>query len=209
MAGTTTPAGAMPAADDATSSQTAGTEPGEPAATADAAIGDAGQRAIKAERTAAREALKRAEAAERELEALRTANLSEQEKRDKRLAELELKQTEWQRERQDMVLASSVERAAVKLGFADPDDALGLLDRSAIVFEDDGRPRNVERLLAELAKGKPYLLARRALGSADAGQLGAAPNPTTFSRAQLRDPEFFRAHKAEILRAQAEGRITG
>ncbi len=37
---------------------------------------------------------------------------------------------------------------------------------------------------------------------------GGSPPMATFTRAQLKDFTFFQAHKADILRAQAEGRIT-
>lgn len=35
-----------------------------------------------------------------------------------------------------------------------------------------------------------------------------AAKPTVYTAAQLNDPEFFQAHRADILKAYAEGRIT-
>ena len=57
----------------------------------------------------------------------------------------------------------------------------------------------------------PALFApRRPSGSADAGSgTSAGAPPTTFTRAQLRDPAFYRANKAAIQLAQQQGRITG
>jgi hypothetical protein len=214
----TTPAGAMPAAAGATPAQTppadqapaAQTPPATGAqATDDPSLGDAGKKALDAERDARRDAEKRAKAAEDELKKLKDASLSENERRDKRLADLERAETDWQRERQDLVLRSSVERQAVKLGFADPTDALGLLDRTSIEYEPDGSPRNVEQLLTALAKGKPYLLAqRRSAGSFDTGTGGGqSAAGRTYTRAELRDPKFYEANREDITKAAAEGRI--
>jgi hypothetical protein len=98
---------------------------------------------------------------------------------------------------------------AARLGFADPDDAMRLLDRATLEFEDDGSPRNVGTQLAALAKSKPYLLNIRPVGSFDTGLGGGRQSaPRTYTRAELRDPAFYAANRDDILRAQVEGRIT-
>ena len=108
-----------------------------------------------------------------------------------------------------MVLTMSVEREAARLGFADPADAIGLIDRSLVTFDDAGKPENVKALLGDLAKAKPYLIASRRFGSADSGSHGAPPPAAarTFTRTQLRDAAFYREHKTEIEAAMREGRI--
>jgi hypothetical protein len=205
-------AGATPVVAGATPAQTPPPTDASPAAPAPPAtgepdvLGDPGKRALdamKAERDAATRAAK---AAEKELQTLREAALSETEKRDKRLAELEGKEADWQREKQDLVLHSSVERAAAKIGFVDVSDAYGLLDRTAITFEDDGSPKNIDKLLTDLAKAKPYLVGRgRPLGSADAGVIGNPPHE--FLASQLNDRAFYQANQVAIMAAMRDGRI--
>jgi hypothetical protein len=224
MTADTTPAGATPVAGGATPPQST-PEPtgqsqapagGQPATGANgqdgaATLGDAGKRALEAERQAAKDWKAKAEANQRELEALRQAQMSDSEKRDARLADLERAQADWERERQDLVLERTVERQASKLGFADPADALGLLDRNALEFEADGNPRNVEAQLQALAKAKPYLLARTttSAGSWDAGTGGqtSASGSRIYTRQELRDPKFYADNQADIERALREGRI--
>lgn len=202
-------AGATPAVADATSTQTTGTEQDAQPAATDATLGDAGKRALEAERKTARDAQRRAEAAEKELQALKDAALSESEKRENRLAELEAERASWMTERQDIVLRSTIEREAAKAG-ADPELVLGslLLNRDAITFAD-GTPTNVPELVAGLVKSKPGLVGRPA-GSADlgTGTGGRSAAGQTFSRDQLRDPVFFAANRDDILAAQRAGRIT-
>lgn len=71
-----------------------------------------------------------------------------------------------------------------------------------------GKPMTVEALVAELAKAAPHLVRganREGAGSGSRPNTGgAAP---TFTRAQLADPAFYQANRAEIAKAIAEGRI--
>lgn len=203
-------AGATPVVADAMSAQTDPAQGAAEAATApDEQLGDSGRKALEAERKAAREATKRAEAAEKALADIRAAQMTESEKRDAELEVLRKAQSDWQRERNEMLLANTVERQASKLGFADPADALAMLDRTSIETGDDGRPANVDTLLSDLAKSKPYLLARRVTGSADASGSAVQPGLPTFTRAQLRDHAFFTEHRTEIEAALRAGRISG
>ncbi|MHB8398437.1 MAG: phage scaffolding protein [Candidatus Limnocylindrales bacterium] len=206
-----TPAQSDPVQTGSTGSQTGATQPATGSTThpGDSTLGDPGKRAIDSERTARAEAEKRAKSAEDELKKLRDANLSDAEKRDKRLVELEREQLTWQRERQEITLSSSVERIASRLGFADPADALGLLDHSAIEFEDTGAPKNLDALLGALLKAKPYLAAAssRASGSYDQGVRGGPQGGAIFTTTQVGDRAFWNANKDEIMRAMAEGRV--
>ena len=219
----TTPAGATPAVAGATPAQSAQAD-SSPADTGTAAtqsatdatastdaeqLGEGGRKALDAERKARTDAERRAKAAEGELEKLRTASLSEDERRTKRLADLEREQADWQRERQELILERSVERQAAKLGFIDPADAMALLDRSALEFDTDGSPRDVDRHLAALAKAKPHLLSQpRSSGSFDAGTGARGGTGTrTYTREQLKDPTFYAANRADIEAALREGRI--
>jgi hypothetical protein len=71
-----------------------------------------------------------------------------------------------------------------------------------------GKPMTVEALVAELAKAAPHLVRganREGAGSGSSPATGGgAP---TFTRAQLADPAFYQAHRAEIAKAIADGRI--
>jgi hypothetical protein len=178
----TTNAGATPAVEGATPSQQPpadgspanGTQPATGATEGDEALGEGGKSALEKERAAAREATKRAEKAERDLKVLQDASLSEQERRDKRLSELEGEKTAWETERQDWQTREAVTVTALRLGYADPADAYSLIDRSALEFDDNGKPRNVDKLLSDLIAAKPYLAgSSRPGGSFDGGPRGA------------------------------------
>lgn len=223
MTDQTTPGGAMPPAAGATPTQTppapagtasstSATQPATGAATTgDDGLGDKGKKALEEERKARRDAEQAARDAQTELEKLRTANLSEEERRTKRLSDLEREQSDWARERQELLLERGVERAAAKLGFADPADAMGLLDRTTLEFDKEGHPRNLDQQLQALAKAKPYLLGQRAAGSFDTGT-GSGTRPAAgriYTRQELRDTTFFAANRDDILLAQRQGRIRG
>jgi hypothetical protein len=220
-----TSAGATPVVAGATPTQTAqpnstsastgtdGTQPATGAATGtdDGALGDAGHKALESERQARRDAERKAKATQDELDKLKAASLSDEEKRQKRLADLEREQADWQRERQEFLLERAVQGSAAKLGFVDPTDAVALLDRSSLEYETDGTPRNLDQQLTALAKAKPHLLApARVAGSFDTGTAGGRQAAKRiYTLADLRDPTFFQANQKDILLARQEGRIQG
>lgn len=133
-------------------------------------------RTIRAQRERERELEKRVKELERIVREHEDAKLSEQERLSKRLDELTAAQATWERERADLVrerqeLVTSYEvrlaasRAVtdksgniVRAPFIDPDDAMAHINPADIEFDEDGRPTNVEQLLTDLAKRKPYLL---------------------------------------------------
>jgi len=108
----------------------------------------------------------RAEAAEyrkrlRELEgkvkADEEAKLTEQERLQKRLAELERQQAEWERERQEIILQRTVENVALRMGIKYPDVAWKLIDLAKVDFDDGGTPTNIEALLKEVIQKYPEI----------------------------------------------------
>lgn len=133
-------------------------------------------RTIRAQRERERELEKRVKELERIVREHEDAKLSEQERLSRRLDELTAAQANWERERADLVrerqeLVTSYEvrlaasRAVtdksgniVRAPFIDPDDAMAHINPADIEFDEDGRPTNVEQLLTDLAKRKPYLL---------------------------------------------------
>lgn len=159
-------------------------------------------RKLRAEAAEYRKRLRELEAAVKKQE---EAKLSETERLQQRLAELEKEQAEWQRERQERTLKYEVMLAAGKLGIVDAEAAYKLLDLSAIEFDEDGNPTNIEKALRDLIAKRPYLAG--AAGGSPTNPARSQVSPTTFTRSQLRDPNFFRAHREAIMRAMREGRI--
>lgn len=96
------------------------------------------------------------------------ANMTEQERAQARIRELEQQVSAQQTAAQEARLEASVTATANRLGFRNPGLAVNLLNRQAVEFDADGKPTNVEALLAEIAKAEPYLL--RGQGGADGGQ---------------------------------------
>lgn len=114
------------------------------------------------------------------------AKLPEQERQTRRIAELEQQIAAHQAEKTEWTTQAAVTRAALKLGFLDPADAFALLDRNALDRDEGGAPRNVDKLLADLLKSKPYLGgAGRPTGSADGGVQGDA-TPAMDMNARIR-----------------------
>lgn len=91
--------------------------------------------------------------------------LSEKEKLEAAIAEKEkaiaAKQAELDRAQTEMVeirTRNAITLEASKQGFADPDDAYTLADKSGVEIGKDGKITGVKEALEALAKAKPYLL---------------------------------------------------
>lgn len=158
----------------------------------------------------------RAEAAEyrkrlRELEskvkADEEAKMTEQERLQKRLAELERKETEYQMALQARTLEYEVKLHAARLGVVDPDAAYRLLDLKQIEFDEDGKPTNLEKVLKELVAKKSYLVGATNAASPTNPAQGRVSGQQVFTRSQLRDPKFFAANREAVINAMREGRI--
>lgn len=91
--------------------------------------------------------------------AAKQAQMSEAEKLQAQLADLQRAVEERDQRLKEADLRDAVKGSANRLGFADPADALAMLDRDAIEYSDDGRPRNLDHLLGEILRSKPYLKA--------------------------------------------------
>lgn len=144
--------------------------PAAGASTGSGDLGDAGKRALNIERDAREAAEKEAKAAKAELEKLRAASMSEQEKAVA-AARTEGK-TEALKTANARLLAAEVKAAAAgKL--ADPSDAVSMLDLSKFEIDDDGNVdlKAVSAAIAKLIEKKPYLAANRP-GSFDGGARG-------------------------------------
>ena len=130
----------------------------EPAAAPaeDDGLGDAGKKALAAERATAKAAEKRAKAAEAELERVRLENASAEEKaiaaaraegRTEALATANVR------------LVRAEVKAAAGGVLQDPEDAVRLLDLSEFGVDDDGEvdTKAITAAVRRLAESKPYL----------------------------------------------------
>lgn len=86
------------------------------------------------------------------------SEMSELQKARAKIAELERQAGESRVREQERSLRLTVDATARKLGFWDPEVALGLIDRDAVEYDDAGTPKNIERLLTDIAKDKPRLI---------------------------------------------------
>lgn len=128
---------------------------------------------LRREAAANRVAAKKASDA---LEAMKAAQMTDAERAAARLKELEAAQTAWETERRALTTQAEVERQARKLGIVDEDAAARLIDTGQITYDDAGKPVNVEALLAELVRARPWLKA------ADQPQSTAPTSPTNAQR---------------------------
>jgi hypothetical protein len=139
--------------------------------------------AVKAERAVRADRQKLIDAAK----AAEDAKLPEQERLQRRLAELEAAHVEHERERSEWTTQAAVTKTAMRLGYQDPADAYSLLDRAAVDRDENGVPRNLDKLLADLLRAKPYLGgAGRPSGSADGGYVGGNQSNTQDMNARIR-----------------------
>lgn len=103
---------------------------------------------------------------------LKDSQKTEVEKLTERIARLEREKADLETASKTERIRSTTVRTAAKLGYADPEDAYALLPREDVA--EDGS--NVEQLLSDLLKSKPYLSSGRVTGSADGGNKGEATN---------------------------------
>jgi hypothetical protein len=61
-------------------------------------------------------------------------------------------------ELKDTKLRIEIERQARKLGIVDEDAAYRLMDTGKVEYSEDGKAKNVDALLGDLVKSKPYLV---------------------------------------------------
>lgn len=122
----------------------------------DEQLGDAGVKALEAFKARARTAEKAAKTAEAELEKLRKATMSEQEKA---VAEARaVGRAEAVAEANDRLLRAEI-RATAAGKLADPADAAALLGDLSTFLTADGEPnaKAITSAIDELVKAKPYL----------------------------------------------------
>lgn len=97
-------------------------------------------------------------AAQDELKKLQDAQLSDQEKAVKRATEAEARAQAAEAKVKERTVRADVKLAAAKLNVVDPDAAYKLLDLDQITFNEAGDPTNIDKLIGQLVKDKPYLV---------------------------------------------------
>ena len=212
-------AGATPVAGGATPPQSAPAAPpaADPATGDDAALGDAGKRALdamKADRKAADDRARasdaRAKALEAELEQFRTSQLSEQEKALAQARKEASAETEkvWSARLRSAEVARQLQAAGVSADMLD----LAVMDQAFADLEvaPDGRLVGVDAAIATFRKARPFLFTQRATaaGNFDGGS-GGSPALQSWTRDQIgaMDQREYERLEPEIMRAMREGRI--
>jgi hypothetical protein len=131
---------------------------------------------------------------------LEAKNQSELEKANARAAKLEREAEDARLHAQETTVKSSIITAAVgKL--ADPSDAVALIDRASLDFDDEGNPTNVGDAIETLLKAKPHLAAGGPRGDADQGARGGnGVDQLTREQLQTMTPQ-------QIVAARREGKV--
>jgi hypothetical protein len=114
------------------------------------------------------------------------AAMTEQEKRDQRIKDLELENARLVTEGKERRLHVAAVDAAVRLGFRSPEVAIRLIDSSAVEYDQNSEPTNVEALLREVLVKEPYLGKTGASGDFGGGTRGTTPPQTPDMDALLR-----------------------
>lgn len=130
--------------------------------------------------------------------------LSETERMQKRLAELEKEAEQLKQDRQERTVRYETMLAAGKLNIVDPDAAFRLMDASALEFDENGSPTNVEKVLQGLIKARPYLVKPVSSPDINAGEgrgagSGAGPG---LSEAQIQEYAARFGVKAEFFKPE-------
>lgn len=94
------------------------------------------------------------------------AQLTEQERMQQRIADLEAENERLSHTARDTLVRSEVTSVASRLGVIDPEAAYRLIDVEQLSYDDDGNPTDVEAAVKELIQQRPYLAPN---GSGDAG----------------------------------------
>lgn len=128
---------------------------------------------------------------------LRQAEEAEEQRKRSEMTELEKLKADLEAERQarakaeeqrrGQLLRTQVITAAARIGFNDPDDALRMIDASALEVDDQGAVDGLDAALQALAKAKPYLI-KSTTGTISPTNPAGGPQRTTQD--QLRQEMF-------------------
>lgn len=140
-----------------------------------------------------------------ELDKIKAAQMTEQERKDKQFADLQKAHDDAIRQHQEYKINSEVKLQAAQMGFADIADAIRLMDWSEITYGEDGTPNNVKDLLSKLLKAKPYLAGKPVQAAPTAGG-PTAPARSQSSSQQITQEYINRLTAAEYATLTSERR---
>jgi hypothetical protein len=113
---------------------------------------------------------------------------------------------------------ATVRRRAEKLGITDEELVEQLFPLDKVIYDDAGDPTNLDDLMGALHKRLSGAVATQQAAPPPQRTSSVVNPPThspaqasaqpTFTRTQLRDPEFFAKNEKAILEAAREGRIS-
>lgn len=122
---------------------------------------------------------------------LRKAEEAEEQRKRSEMTELEALKADLEAERQaraqaetqrtQQLLRTQVISAAAKMGYNDPEDAVRMLDQTALELDDKGQIGGLERELKALLAAKPYL-AKQSGTISPTNPAGGAQGPSTEER---------------------------
>lgn len=98
-----------------------------------------------------------------ELDKLKSAQLTEQERKDKLLTDLQASLSAREKQLQEERNYNALERAGRRVGIQDETalaDAIRLVDLSALEYDDQGKPKNADELMKDLVKTRQWLVSK-------------------------------------------------
>lgn len=112
----------------------------------------------------------------------------------------------------EATLALQIQAAAQKAGAVDLEAVTKLLNRNAILYNEDGTISGVDEAVTALLESKPYLKAGEtnvapSVGSGTNPGSGTTPGKYKFTHSQIQDPKFYQEHEAEISEAMKNNQI--
>lgn len=113
---------------------------------------------------------------------------------------------------QGMAVDQQLTNKLAPLGVVNLEDALKLIDRSAVKVKDDGTVEGVDAAVEALKKDKAYLFGQAgsttSVGTPSNPAQGNQPGgPAKFKRSQLQDPKFYAENRDAIVKAAQAGQI--
>lgn len=136
------------------------------------------------------------------------AELTETQKLQKRLTDLQNLYDQSTKQTQARIVQYEVQLQAARMGIHDPDAAAKLMDQSLLEYDEQGNPSNVEALLKDLIKAKPYLANKPAPTSGGATNPSrshsSAPPPITLELLGSMTSKEYNERRAEITKWMAD-----
>lgn len=154
------------------------------------------------------EKAKRADTLEKEKKAAETKALEEQGKWE----EVAKSKDEQLTTMQKAVVTSEIKTVAATLGAVNPSIVANAIDRAEVTVGEDGSITGVSEAVEALKVSDPYLFSNS--NQQPHARVGSPTNPGTapqtgykFTMTQIKDPAFYKEHRAEIGQAMREGQI--